>query len=181
MDFSNLKALTIPEGDVTKITIGGSVVWEKVVAPSYKNWVKYSTESDGKTIYNGGLGYKNGYRLSSSGGESVAASCTVTGFIKAKAGDTIRIKGYVWYNTAVSLNYLIAYNSSFAKVYTGNAQGTYQTSTLIASMEYDATTGISTVVLKSGISFEYIRISVNDAVSIDGKNLIVTINEEIPS
>lgn len=178
MDFSTLKALTIPEGDVKKIECNGSVLWAFVEESKYTNKVPISIDTD-KNVYNGGLGYKNGYRLSSGGGESVAASCTVTGFIKAKAGDVIRIKGYRWYNTAVSLNYLIAYNSTFAKVYTGNANGTYQTSSLIASMNYDETTGISTVVLKSGISFEYIRISVNNSIAPDGKNLIVTINEEI--
>lgn len=176
--FTNTKGLAIPEGDVIKIECNGSVVWQLVENVNYTNQVPISIDADG-SVFNGGLGYKNGYRLSSSGGESVAESCTVTGFIKAKAGDTIRIKGYVWYNTASSLNYLVAYDSAFAKVYTGNAKGTYQTGSLIESMGYDETTGISTVILKSGINFEFIRISVNNSIAPDGKNLIVTINEEI--
>ena len=34
MDFSSIKALTIPEGDVTKITCGDIVLWEKMSLPS---------------------------------------------------------------------------------------------------------------------------------------------------
>lgn len=145
---------------------------------SYTNQVPISIDSSG-SIYNG-TGYKNGYRLSSSGSESANdEKTTVIGFVKAKAGDTVRIKGYKWYDAEPSMNYFIGYNSSFTKVYTGNARGTYDTSDLISSMSYDETTGISTVVIKSGISIEYIRISVYDVNGVDGANLIVTVNEEI--
>ena len=65
MMFSDLKSLTVPEGEVTKIAVGGVTIWENM-----KNWVKFSTEADGVTIYNGGLGYKNGYRVRSGGAEA---------------------------------------------------------------------------------------------------------------
>lgn len=145
---------------------------------TFTNQVPISIASDG-SIYNDGLGYKNGYRLSSSGSESEMNTNVITGFIKAKAGDTIRIKGSNWCNTDVTTNYLIAYDSNFAKVYTGNPQKSYETNTFVTSMNYDETTGISTVVLKSGFVYEYIRISLYYGSSPDGANLIVTVNEEI--
>jgi hypothetical protein len=46
-------------------------------------------------------------------------------------------------------------------------------------MNYDEATGISTVVLKPGLSYEYIRLNVFDNLIPDGANLIVTVNEEI--
>ena len=43
MDYSNLKTLTIPEGEATKITAGGVVLWEKVTSriPSEYQEVEY--------------------------------------------------------------------------------------------------------------------------------------------
>ena len=173
MDFTNLKKLNIDGIDAVQLFINGVQVFKA----GYKNWVKYSTEADGVTIYNGGLGYKNGYRLSSGGGESTLSGGTVTGFIPVKAGDTIRIGGCKWYDAVASVNYFIVYDSAFQKVYTGNAKGAYQTTTFIDSMTYDDTTGISTVVLKPGVAgYEHFRICISGA---NGENVIVTINEEI--
>lgn len=63
MDFSNVKSITIPEGKVKRILSGSTVLWQS----GYTNLVPLSTEADDKTIYNGGLGYKNGYRIRSGG------------------------------------------------------------------------------------------------------------------
>lgn len=186
MDFSSIKAITIPEGIVKKIVSAGVTLWQAVQAVSYKNWVPYAIDTDG-SIYNGGLGYIDGTRLSSSGGTSASATTTTTGFIPAKAGDTIRIKGYRWYTSATSIQYLIAYNSTsnFAKVYTGSSQGRYQTADFIESMEF--ANGISTVKLKDGVGgYDYIRLCTDPYDDNEtrrdkatGANLIVTINEEI--
>ncbi len=89
MMFSDLKSLTIPEGEVTKIAVGGVTIWENM-----KNWVKFSTEADGVTIYNGGLGYKDGYRIRSGGAEASIDGASCTGFIPLKAGDVVRMSGY---------------------------------------------------------------------------------------
>ena len=89
MMFSDLKSLTIPEGEVTKIAVGGVTIWENM-----KNWVKFSTEADGVTVYNGGLGYKNGYRVRSGGAEAALSGASCTGFIPLKAGDVVRMSGY---------------------------------------------------------------------------------------
>lgn len=183
LQFDNLKSLSINGVEIKDLSINGIQVWKS----GYKNWVQYSTEDDGVTIYNGGLGYKNGYRLSSSGSESSSGVSTVTGFIPAKAGDIIRIKGYRWYATVSSIQYLIAYNSenAYEKVFTANSKGAYQTSSFVESMEYSG--GISTIKLKADVTgYDCIRISMqsiseDDVVvgNADGANLIVTVNEEI--
>lgn len=91
LNFSQVKSLTIPEGKVKSITrkSDGLLLWKS----GYKNWARFSTEADGVTIYNNGLGYKNGYRIRSGGAEGVTDIATCTGFIPAKAGDIIRWTG----------------------------------------------------------------------------------------
>ena len=183
--FTNLKALAIPEGDVVKITVGGVTLWE--ASASYKNWVKYSTEADGVTIYNNGLGYKNGYRLSSSGGESANTKDSVTGFIPVNGGETIYIKAkdtqgndVYWYNTSRSTNYINAYTADKTLLYAGNAKGTYGSSNLIESMSADTVNGVSIVKIKALSDIAYIRISVaGDAYAVSGADMIVTVNESI--
>lgn len=61
-------------------------------ALNFINQIPLSTDSSG-AIYNGGLGYKNGFRLSSSGAEKENASSFVTGFIPVRGGDVIRFSG----------------------------------------------------------------------------------------
>lgn len=181
IDFSKIKKLTVDGVDLKSLAINGVQVWK---AQTYTNQVPISIGSDGN-IYNGGLGYKNGYRLSSSGGESSAANATVTGFIPVAPGDIIRIKGYIWLETTSTVNYLNAYNSKngFSKVYIGNARNTYDTAAFIESMEY--ADGVSTVKLKNGVTgYDYIRISVmryegSTQKPTYGENLVVTVNEEI--
>ena len=92
MDFSTLKAIAIPEGNVLKIERNGSVIWEMAV--SYTNQVPLSTDTDG-SIFNG-KGYKDNVRLSSSGGVSSSAQngSVTTGFLPWYGDTTIlRIKG----------------------------------------------------------------------------------------
>ena len=77
------------------------------VATGFTNQIPISIDSSG-AVYNG-VGYKAGYRLStSSGNESAASGMTVTGFISVPSAATIRIKGIdltsgnstmAWYGT----------------------------------------------------------------------------------
>lgn len=92
MDFSAVKSITIPEGKVIEIKAGGVVIWKK--PDDMKNWARFSTEADGVTIYNNGLGYKDGYRIRSGGAEGTTSSGSCTGFIPLKAGDVVRMSGY---------------------------------------------------------------------------------------
>lgn len=61
-------------------------------APAYTNVIPLSTDVNGDP-YNGGLGYREGYRYSSSGGGDVTGSgLYVTGYIKCKDSDTLYFK-----------------------------------------------------------------------------------------
>lgn len=55
------------------------------------NWWLCSTENDGVTIYNNGVGYKDGYRVRSGGAEAEAANAVCSGYIPFKKGNTLYI------------------------------------------------------------------------------------------
>lgn len=184
----NITSNAYSNGVITINSVTGDVVVTaratEIPTYTYENKVPLSIDSD-KTVFNG-TGYKNKSRLSSSGVVKDDAFATATGYMDVQSGDTVRIKGYRWYDTANgSLNYICVYNSSFGFVYAGNAQSAYSTATFVESMSYDEETGVSTIKIKSGIAnIAYFRISVFDVVdgassAADGANLIVTVNEEI--
>lgn len=175
MDFSTVKKVSIAAGDVKQIAINGVVVWSGV-----NNLVSTSIDSDG-SIYNG-IGYKDGYRLSSSGGVSGTAvpTATHTGFIKFKAGDIIRIKVDGGFVEGGSGNYFNFYNTNFGLVkadypsYLNNGNyGTIENlsdgSTLMTLTNY-------TIGLTEGSEY-YLRVSLNPC---KGADLTITVNEEIP-
>ncbi len=188
MDFQNIKELTIPDGDVTKITIGESVMWEKVVAPSYKNWVKYAIDTDG-SLYNE-CGYMDNYRLSSSGAvkeQNTDHRSTVTGFIPAKSNDLVRIGGYPWYSTTSAMNYICVYDADFNFIYAGTSNSNYDSRNIYSSVVQNGDT--TEIQLKEISNMAYIRLSYygygdgyydGKEKNTTGENLIVTINEEIP-
>ena len=71
-----------------EIYIGNTMIWKG--GPT--NLLPLTTEADGVTIYNGGLGYKVGYRVRSGGTETefnYASFCT--GFFPFQMGDVIRV------------------------------------------------------------------------------------------
>lgn len=175
MDFSTVKKVSIAAGDVKQIAINGVVVWSGV-----NNLVPTSIDSNG-SIYNG-TGYKDGYRLSSSGGVSgtAVATATHTGFMPVKQGDVIRIKIAGGFAQSGSGNYICFYNSSFGLVkadypetWKGGKYGTTETledgSTLITGFTAN----------QSGVTgaVAYFRVSLNPC---KGANLTITVNEEIP-
>lgn len=182
IDFTGVKAITIPEGDVKQITrkSDGVVLWKS----GYKNWVKYSTESDGKTIYNGGLGYKNGYRVRSGGAEGADAYGACTGFIPVKGGDVIRISGCDFAHAANG-NAINVSDASFTNI----GQFTMIPAQYgIFASSYSAYSHKSVVQEKTGVwkwivppaasGVAYIRVT-GYGNSSHGADLIVTINEEI--
>ena len=146
---------------------------------SYTNKLPTSTTTDRKTVYNG-KGYKNSTRLSSSsGGESSSSEqMCVSGFISAKAGDVIRIKGTS--PVAGVSSYIMGFNSSNAKtgaITLQNGDGTHWDADPSGLYTYDVESDTITATLSSsaiGSNFNAVRISGH----IDS-NTIVTINEEI--
>lgn len=184
MDFANLKSLTILEGDVQEIYSGNVLLWKG----GYTNQVPISTEiAGGTTIFNSGKGYREGYRLSSSGAEKSQSGAVVTGFIPAKRGDIIRMKGATW-GTTVSEGYcyIVAYGTNGGKLYHANK---HMNSTINNNISNQVgvdlsnssiitdSNGVTTfnIVWTGSTEIAYIRISATG----NGADMIVTINEEI--
>ena len=91
------------------------VYLEKIhgITPKHKNQILSSIESNG-TPYNGGVGYKEGYRLNSSGVETALSTGVVSGFIpfngqsiELRIPNTIPQDGYA---------YLHVYDSNFTTI-----------------------------------------------------------------
>lgn len=188
MDFSTIKGLTIPEGDVAKITADGCVLWEKPA--SYKNWVFYSTEADGVTVYNSGKGYKDGYRVRSGGGEAEQSFTTITGYIPYKKGNRLYIyPQFVGENTSNTINF---YDNSFTNLGQVTDADTYY-GFCNSSFKTEAVNGVSVLDLSevtvSGIdNVAYVRIgnTINDGSATglkspikSGSEMIITKDEEI--
>lgn len=183
MDFANLKSLTIPEGEVAEITCNGVLLWKG----GHTNLVPLSTEADDKTIYNGGLGYKNGYRIRSGGAEGDDSNASHTGFIPLKGGDVVRMSGYDALATA-NANAINVYDASHAvlgQITSGSAIYGYG---FFASTWSDYNWGKSKGVKqeKTGVyvwtvppdaSIAYMRVT--GYTGGDGSKMIVTVNEEI--
>lgn len=169
IDFTTLKKLVIPEGVVRAIsrTIDNVVLWKSDI----KNWVKYSTESDGTTIYNNNLGYKNNTRLNSSADEVDLTGYVTFGYIPVKANDVIRVKGVDW-NDGDSNCYLWYYDSTYTQQkYFRPDQGTED---IIMS---NGENGEIIFTIKDYVSScAYIRLCAKGF----GETAIITVNEEIP-
>jgi hypothetical protein len=191
MDFSTVKSLVIPEGEVAKITdASGNVLWEAI---SFTNLVPASTDTDG-SIFNG-TGYKENVRLSSSGGISGSAQngSVTTGFIPFHGdGDVIRLKGVEWLNATTNYDghfYIIFYDankkSRGANDYISSeraASGDYshiltvtRDSNGIETLVFNKDYGTTNALLQWVRSASYIRITAYGK----GADMIVTINEEI--
>lgn len=65
-------------------------------APSYTNVLPSAIDTDG-SIYNG-VGWKEGYRLTSSGALEGESGSYITGFIPIKFGDVVHLKNVKWQN-----------------------------------------------------------------------------------
>ena len=83
--------------------------------PSYTNALLLAVDSDG-TAYNGGTGWKDGYRLNSSKAETTDDAADVTGFIPAVWGDTLYLKNVVFDPNSANKTktYIYMYKSDFS-------------------------------------------------------------------
>ena len=183
MNLSDYKKLTIGGIELKSLTINGVLAWKS----GPKNLVKYSTEADGVTIYNGGKGYKDGYRIRSGGAEQQTAGITITGFIPFVKGDKLYIyPPFTGGNTENTINF---YDASFACLGQitdgGSAYGICANNG--SKFKSKVVNGVSVLDLSnntvSGVSdIRYVRIGNNiaDASPISsGADMIVTLNEEI--
>ena len=178
------KEITIPEGKVIKITdSNGVVLWKK--PELLKNWVPYSINSDG-TIYNNGLGYKEGYRVRSGGAETTQSTSTITGFIPLRGGDVVRISGADFmsqkYGAGNAINVSDESFTNIGQVVTNMAGSGYG----IFASTY-ASYGFASVVQESEKVYKWVAPPSEDikymritAETKNGDGLIVSVNQEIP-
>ena len=176
------------EGENIIVTVDSELIPNVLICNNrfYKNWVPYSTEADGITIYNDGLGYKEGYRLSSSGAEKTQSNSVTTGYIPSKNHNPIYMKGATW-GTTVSDGYcyIAFYDSNFSLIATVNKyrESSDQISNVSTKVDKTAssiivgTDGITTfnIAFNTTVNIAYIRISATG----NGVDFIVTVNEEI--
>ena len=105
-------------GLVSIASVTGDVVIAAVAVVSRTDVLRQSVSSDG-TLYNGGTGYKSGYRLNSSGKEAAASGVYCSGFIPMVSTQTIEFEG-IELPVAPSVgnsNYTIHfYDSTFTRV-----------------------------------------------------------------
>ena len=184
IDFSGMKKLFIGGVELKQLFINGTQVWKA----GYKNWVPISTEADKVTIYNGGLGYIEGYRLSSSGSLKEQKLTATTGFIKAAKNDVVRMAGTEWFKHN-GYNYFIMYDENLNIVEAINIDGTgnaathgwsYSQKALVNRSKtrvYDenGTTRFVVEFNDTNLNYAYIRISAYG----EGEDMVVTVNEEI--
>ena len=114
------------KSDGTVIEIG-DLSLEEAVEVVITNQIPLSVGSDGQP-FNGGQGWKTGYRISgSSGGESAQTGTEVTGFIPFKYGDTLYIKGIIDDGSHVigfyKSDYTYATGASFTVIFGGAVNG----------------------------------------------------------
>lgn len=132
--------------------------------PLFTNLLPLAVDADG-TPYNGGLGYKEGYRLSSSGVETETDGCCMTGYIpSAVPSATLRFKNMP---QSLQSEYIHYYKEDFTR---GSAI-TYE-SAMYADVDEN---GVYTVTLTAADYQKYIRITAGQMT----EDTIITINEEI--
>lgn len=122
MNLADYKKLSIDGIELKDLTINSILAWK---AKTFTNLIPLSTEADGKTIYNGGLGYKFGYRVRSGGAEiSAENNIFCIGFIPFKLGDVLRMytpSGFAPSGAVSSINlYDIGYNNIGQTAYNGS-------------------------------------------------------------
>lgn len=190
-----MQSLTVTMGgvDVTSTAVSGnsisiaSVTGALVITAlaevpvSYTNLIRTSEALDSSAIYNGGLGYKNGYYLST-GNESVNTNDCMTGCIpyqisgSSQPTDVLYIKGYTG-----------AANASHTRldIRTSSKQRVAEYNGFLNSNNvFDVTvlgTGYYKLTPKSDIhhnfsNASYLQFSFNQP---DGSSIVITKNEEI--
>lgn len=178
------KMYVLPDGDIY------AYMMRETPGQGYTNLVPTSVDTDG-SIYNG-TGYKDGVRLSSSGGVSsnLQAGSATTGFMPWQSKGIARIKGATWLGNSAAQSgthwYFCFFDASKGSLIAipesgysggGNWPGvsiTYDAESGITTFDFTAT-GTETSVGQAAATAAYIRINAKG----NGADLIATVNEEI--
>jgi len=162
---------------IPSVTGNVSIVAVAIKQVSYTNLIPTSTDTNGN-IYNS-VGYKDGYRLNSSGSEAEGTHMSVTGFIPYVHGQTLRLGGEnVLFNEYGCMMYFYDSGKSGIEGYdynkVGNANfGTWDTTETGSVFAF-------TPLANRLQSVAYVRFSASVRNASDtGAGMIVTINEPI--
>lgn len=144
------------------------------------NLVLVSTEADGTTIYNNGIGYKNGWRLNSNAVETAQNGRVVTGFIPYSFNNTICLSGNIEYRTDGYRIYFYKENNgkpgdfiNLIDMYPGTNPSNGSTSEKQYGVSYNSNGDILEVTptdIGERDLAKYIRLSVGGS----GENIVVT-------
>jgi hypothetical protein len=188
MDFTSIKALTTPDGDVAKIAVNGSVVWVKPA--DYVNLVPLSVDIDG-TPYNGGLGYKNGYRVRSGGAEAGSQNNVCTGFIPYKAGDVLEIYSpkSSAFTTTSYINVSDSSKANIGQVATNAVYGIFNSvsgsswSAYVTELDNGVRRFVVPMTIPNANNIAFVRVTIGFGTTADatGDGMIIAVNEEIPA
>ena len=145
--------------------------------PLFKNVLSTAINADG-TPYNGGKGYKSGYRINSSNVEVEATNRCCTGFIPVKNTDTIRILGFCSPTDATGKNGYIGFYDSTFTTRVGRAYedgGILPEDGSLSTFVPSDLKGFHSSNTNATSATAYMRISTG----VINENSIITINEEI--
>lgn len=171
------QTVTVTDGNINISNVTGDIVITATATSIYNvtNLVSTSQEMGSTAVYNG-VGYKDGYYLSSEGGEGVDSTCVVTGYIPFDwvKDSVIYIRGA----TVSSASHVRIYGYS-GKVNTPSAATFASGPTLETYFTVEQPEGAEVdyykLTVKNTKASTYLRISVIGK----GENLIVTVNEPI--
>ena len=150
-------------GLVSIASVTGDVVITAVAVVSRTDVLRQSVSSDG-TPYNGGTGYKSGYRLNSGGKEAAASGVYCSGFIPMVSTQTIEFEG-IALPAATSVgnsNYTIHfYDSTFTRIAKSQyqAHNVFLTPSIGTGTTYDSGKYIKTFKPTGVSGLAYIRFS----------------------
>lgn len=99
---------------------GNIIIYAAATKAEKTNMLTQAVDGDG-SLYNGGTGYKSGYRLNSNGAEVAQSGVFVTGFMPFKKGDTMSLE-----NVGLPANANVANNSwCYVALYDSNKNKLY--------------------------------------------------------
>jgi hypothetical protein len=178
MGGTDISSSAVSGGKITISNVTGNLVITAVAVeagPAYTNQIPLSKDENGNP-YNGGQGWKTGYRLSgSSGAESAQTGTEVTGFIPFKYSDTIRLKNI---KDSDNSRVIGIYDSSHTKVYTVSYSALFASSSLtmdgrLIELKIGVGNFVNAALTSSNVA--YLRVSATEITN----DSIITINEEI--
>lgn len=156
MDFSTVKAITIPEGNVAKIEMNGTVLWHLAVEED-----NTPTNLIDQAIFM----YKQRYSLSGKKFSSNANGTAVIIPVPVGVTDiTLRFKGFTKF-------------SSYPDVYGGTSSDTFTVN--LGSLPNADSNGITTKQMTKDSNISYIIFNATGNTADTFTNAIITINEAI--